>query len=179
MKIVELPPSWRGRALIVTAVSHPESWFSADEMAIVQSFPRAKRREEWMLSRIAEKELRGQGVSGGFVSFSHSGGYGAAAIDARPIGIDVEILREIAEAAAHLFLSEHETESMQHCSIAHRMLHFWSAKEAAWKQLAGSVPTLKRVPLELISEEKDGLRFDRVATFATDNLIAALTLPIS
>ena len=177
MKVVELPRSWRGRALIVTNVSNPESWFAPEEIAIVESFARPKRRAEWMISRIAEKELRRQGASGTFVSFSHSGGYGAAAVDARPIGIDVEVLREIKEAAAHLFLSDDEAAAMRRCTIDHRMLHFWSAKEAAWKQLGGTPSTLKRVPLELLSEEKDGLRFDRAETFATGNLIAALTLP--
>ncbi|HEY8133733.1 MAG TPA: 4'-phosphopantetheinyl transferase superfamily protein [Thermoanaerobaculia bacterium] len=176
MKIVELPPHWRDRAMIISAVADPESWFSAEEIA---PLTRPKRRREWMLSRIAEKELRQRGASGGCVSFSHSGSYGAAAVSAQPIGIDVETLREISESAAHHFLSDEEIESMLLCTIAHRMLHFWSAKEAAWKRLGGSMPTLKKVPLRLEDQTPNGLRFDGVETFAVNDLVAALTLPTS
>ncbi len=174
MNIVSLPESWRDRAMIISDVRDPESWFAPEELALLT---RPKRRREWMLSRIAEKELRRRGANGNCVSFSHSGPYGAAAVDAGPVGIDVEALREIAERAAHLFLNNPEIEAMQRCTIAHRMLHFWSAKEARWKQLGGSVPTLKDVPLTLIRGKSDGLGFEGVETFATGDLIAALTLP--
>jgi phosphopantetheine--protein transferase-like protein len=168
MKIIEL----RGRGIIVSEVTEPESWFES-----VPDFPRAKRRLEWMLSRIAEKELRKRGARGDCVSFSHSGKYGAAAIDVRPIGIDVEVLRDISESAARHFLNDDEIAAMRRCKVAHRMLHFWSAKEAVWKQRGGSVPTLKKLRLQLESENPDGLRFQNVETFAIGDLIAALTLP--
>jgi len=174
MKIVPLPEGWRGRAMIVSDVADPESWFES-----VPSFPRPKRRMEWMLSRIAEMELRRRGGSGDCVSFSHSGKYGAAAVGGHPVGIDVEVLREISESAAHLFLNEDETEAMKRCTIANPLLHFWSAKEAEWKRLGGSSPTLKSVRLRLESERADGLRFQGVETFAIDDLVAALTLPTS
>ncbi|HUJ15887.1 MAG TPA: 4'-phosphopantetheinyl transferase superfamily protein [Thermoanaerobaculia bacterium] len=170
MNIAALPETWRGRAMIVSDVADPERWFDS-----IPEFPRAKRRLEWMLSRIAEKELRRRGAAGTFVSYSHSGMYGAAAIGDRPIGIDVEMMREIRESAAHLFLIDAETEVMQRCTIAHPMLHFWSAKEAAWKQLGGSVPTLKKVRLTLESEGAHGLRFQNVETFAGSDFVAALT----
>ncbi|HMC20990.1 MAG TPA: 4'-phosphopantetheinyl transferase superfamily protein [Thermoanaerobaculia bacterium] len=176
MKIVELPPHWRDRAMIISAIADPESWFSAEELA---PLTRPKRRREWMLSRIAEKELRRRGASGSCVSFSHSGSYGAAAVSAQPIGIDAETLREISESAAHHFLNDEEIEAMMHCTIANRMLHFWSAKEAAWKRLGGSVPTLKKVQLRFEGQMSNGLRFDAVETFAVDDLVAALTLPTS
>jgi phosphopantetheinyl transferase (holo-ACP synthase) len=174
MNIVPLPESWRGRALILSEVVNPEAWFES-----VPSFARPKRRMEWMLSRIAEKELRRRGARGDCFSFSHSGKYGAAAIDALPIGIDVEVLREISESAAHLFLNQEEAEAMQRCTIAHRMLHFWSAKEAEWKRLGGSLPTLKKVRVRFESEQASGLRFQGVETFAIDDLVAALTLATS
>ena len=176
MNSVTLPERWRNRAMIISGVADPESWFTLDQLA---QFKRPKRRREWMLSRIAEKELRHRGASGRCVSYSHSGGYGAAAVDVRPIGIDVQALRNISESAAHHFLNEDEVEAMQRCTIAHRMLHFWSAKEAAWKQLGGSVPTLKKLRLPFESEAAGGLRFQGVETFATGGLIAALTLPTS
>ena len=168
MKIIEL----RGRGIIVSEVTEPESWFES-----VPDFPRPKRKLEWMLSRIAEKELRKRGAKGECVSFSHSGEYGAAAIDVRPVGIDVEVLRDISESAARHFLNDEEIAAMRRCAIANRMLHFWSAKEAVWKQRGGSVPTLKKLRVQLESENPDGLRFQNVETFAIRDLIAALTLP--
>jgi len=161
----------RGRGLIVSDVTDPESWFDS-----VPDFPREKRRVEWMLSRIAEKELRKRGAKGDHVSFSHSGEYGAAAIDTRPVGIDVEVLRVIPESASRFFLTEDELAMMRRCSIANRLLHFWSAKEAVWKQRGGSVLTLKKIRLHLESEETTGLRFQNVETFSLGEIVAALTL---
>jgi phosphopantetheinyl transferase (holo-ACP synthase) len=163
-----------GRGLIVSDVTDPESWFES-----IPDFQREKRRREWMLSRIAEKELRKRGALGGHVSFSHSGKYGAAAIDVRPVGIDVEVLREIPESASRFFLDDDEVAMMQRCSVANRMLHFWSAKEAVWKQRGGSVLTLKKVRLRFESEGATGLRFENVETFAIGEIVAALTRPTS
>lgn len=177
MKFVTLPDGWSGRARIVSEVANPESWFTADEMAIVQAFARAKRRTEWMLSRIAEKELRRLGVHGDHVSFSHSGPYGAAAIDVQPVGIDVEVVREVSESAARHYLSDEEIATALRCPIPNALLHFWSAKEALWKQRGGSVPTLKKVSLFFETATPTGLRFKGVETFSMDDLIAALTLP--
>ena len=170
MNVIEL----LGRGIIVSDVANPESWFDS-----IPDFKTPKRRLEWMLSRIAEKELRRRGASGDYVSFSHSGKYGAAAIDASPIGIDVEVLREISESAARHFLNDDEIEVMQECAIPNRMLHFWSAKEAVWKQLGGAVPTLKKLRLRLEAEAPDSLRFQNVETFAVGDLVAALTLSTS
>ena len=170
MNVIEL----RNRGLIVFDVDDPQSWFDA-----VPDFPREKRRREWMLSRIAEKELRRRGAKGEHVSFSHSGKYGAAAIDVRPVGIDVEVLREIPESAARFFLNKEEDAVMHGCSVANRLLHFWSAKEAVWKQRGGSVLTLKKVRLNFESESAAGLRFQNVETFAMGEIVAALTLPTS
>jgi phosphopantetheinyl transferase (holo-ACP synthase) len=170
MNVIEL----LGRGIIVSDVANPESWFDS-----IPDFKTPKRRLEWMLSRIAEKELRRRGASGDCVSFSHSGKYGAAAIDVTPIGIDVEVLRKISESAARHFLNDDEIEVMQKCTIPNRMLHFWSAKEAVWKQLGGALPTLKKVRLRLEAEAPNSLRFQNVETFATGDLVAAITRAIS
>ena len=170
MNVIELG----GRGLIVSDVADPETWFDA-----IPDFAKPKRRFEWMVSRIAEKELRKRGAIGEHVSFSHSGKYGAAAIDVQPIGIDVEVVREISENAAHLFLNDDEVETMQRNSIPNRMLHWWAAKEAAWKQRGGAVPTLKKLRLRLVSEAQGGLRFEEAETRAIGELIAALTRPTS
>lgn len=177
MRIVPLPENWS--ALVVAEVEEPRRWFTLGELAIVDAFPREKRREEWMLSRIAEKELRRRGARGAHVSYSHRAAYGAAAIGEEPVGIDVEVVREIRPDSARFFLTDAEAADAQRCAIDRALLHFWCAKEAAWKQRGGVLPTLKRVPLRLLREGQRGLVFDVVETFAVDDVVVAVTRPTS
>jgi 4'-phosphopantetheinyl transferase EntD len=196
MNRIPLPESWRGRAIVLGDVLFSNDWFTDDELAIAASFKLPKRKTEWIHSRIAAKQLAMElGLCASprdcrvdrpwlrahdtqrYVSISHSGGYAGAAIDVAPVGIDVEFLREIKESAAHLFLTEAEEAAMHRSRIAHPMLHFWAAKEAAWKRLGGEVEALKRVPLKLEAESAAGLRFDQVETFAAGDLVIALTRP--
>ena len=177
-----------------------EEWFTPEELAVANAFKLAKRRDEWLRSRTAAKELAlGRGIindpraclvarprlvingveSPWFVSLSHSDGWAGAAIDDQPIGIDVQVVREMSESAAHLFLSDEETHAMQRCALPHRLLHFWCAKEAAWKQRLGEIPTLKQLPLALREERENGLLFDGVETKTRGELIVAITLPTS
>jgi len=183
---IALPESWRGRALVIRDVADPESWLREDELAIACAFKRERRRAEWMLARIAAKELaRRRGLTGDprdfvvarpLVSISHSGPYAAAAIDA---GVDVEVVRDVSERAAKHFLTSEEADAMQRCTIAHRLLHFWCAKEAAWKRRGGTIALLRDVPLQFVQEERDGVVFEEVETFATGDLIAALAISTS
>jgi phosphopantetheinyl transferase (holo-ACP synthase) len=165
--------------LVIAEVEEPRRWFTAQELAIVDAFPRAKRRHEWMLSRIAEKELRRRGARGAHVSYSHRGAYGAAAVGDAPVGIDVEVIREVRPDSARFFLSDAEAADAQRCAIDRALLHFWCAKEAAWKQRGGALPTLKRVPLRLVRETLSGLRFESVETVAVGDVIVAVTRPTS
>ena len=180
-----LPSAWRDRAIVIRDVDDPESWLHADELAIARAFPREKRRREWMLARVAAKMLarrRGLGdvaVERPLISVSHSGPWAAAAIDIAPVGIDVEVVRNISEHAARHFLTSEQTAQMESCTIPHRLLHFWCAKEAAWKQREGSIPFLKGVPLTMLAENDGGLRFDAAETSAVDDVIVALTPPTS
>ena len=73
----------------------------------------------------------------------------------------------------HLFLADDERDVMERCSIANRILHFFCAKEAAWKARGGAVPTLKQIPLKLKEETASGLLFDAAATYATGEIIVA------
>ena len=194
MRRASIPEAWQGRALVLRDVHRPERWFRDDEMAVADAFNLPKRRNEWLLSRVAAKKLA---LEQGYahdpldiaidvtrlragdrefrVSLSHSGGFGAAAIDAGPVGIDIETPRVLREGTAHLFLTDLEIAQMRRCRIANALLHFWSAKEAAWKRLEGEVVTLKQVPLRLVHEREDGLDFDEVETFVSDAFVAALT----
>ena len=63
---------------------------------------------------------------------------------------------------------------MRNQTVAHRALHFWCAKEAAWKKHGGAIATLKQVPLRVISTSADGVLFDDAETIAIGNVIVAL-----
>ena len=176
------------------------SYFSADELATADGFKLEKRRNEWLLARYAAKQLAmdlgivedprtlsvarpmllvdGTPVNW-FVSISHSAPYAAAAIDRAPVGIDIQTLRTLPATAAPLFLSVAETAVLERCTIDDRMLHFWCAKEAAWKPRSDEFSTLKQVPLHLHEEHADGLVFDAVTTRRLDDLILAITRPTS
>jgi hypothetical protein len=171
---VTLPAAWRKRACVVHDVPHPESWFDS-----VPDFKTRKRRLEWMLSRIAEQNLRRAGATGAHVSYSHSGQFGGAAVDDAPVGIDVEVVRPLSANAAHLFLSDEEAAQASTCRVPDALLHFWSAKEARWKQLGGSLLTLKRVSLTLLEERAAGLLFDYAETSRIGEIVVALTRPTS
>lgn len=174
------------------------AYFTAGELATAGAFKLDKRRDEWLLARYAAKRLaldlgiaedpravsvarpmllvEGQPVNW-FVSISHSAPYAAAAIDREPVGIDVQVVRRMSESAAHLFLSDEETAAMQRCNLPDRLLHFWCAKEAAWKPRSGELVTLKQLPLQLLGEHPEGLRFDLASTRRLDDLILSLTPP--
>jgi phosphopantetheinyl transferase len=199
VNIIEIPPSWRDRALIVTHVTAKLDWFGEDELREAESFRSEKRREEWLCARMALKRLalnRGlatdprrirltrphviiDDVMRLYASLSHSERFAAAAIDDAPIGIDVQVVREISEKTSKFFLSSNEAKAMRHAALTHRLLHFWCAKEAEWKRRGGDPPTLKKVPLTLQEEALHSVRFDTVETIEIAGAIAALTRPTS
>jgi phosphopantetheinyl transferase len=174
------------------------SWFTQAELAIADSFKLPSRREEWLHVRVAAKQLAMNlgltsdphaiaidrpfviidgACSEWRVSLSHSHPYAGAAIAREPIGIDVQLVRELDERAAHLFLTPREIGQLQRCTLPHRILHFWCAKEAAWKQRSDEFLTLRQVPLELLDERAGALSFEAVETVAIDDLIVAVTRP--
>jgi phosphopantetheinyl transferase (holo-ACP synthase) len=172
MKRIEIP--WPN--VLVLSGAAPltlDEWFDESELAIANAFERPKRRREWMLARVALKMLIAERGAAAYSSFSHSGDYAAAAIGDVPVGVDVQVIRPLSERAAHLFLADDEREAMERCSIADRILHFFCAKEAAWKARGGAVPTLKQIPLKLKEETASGLLFDAAATYATGEIIVA------
>ena len=195
MNIVELPESWRNRAIVVTHVTPAIDWFTAEEMRESEAFHREKRRDEWLSARMAVKKLammRGlagnprqvhiarphviiNGVMQLFVSISHSEHFSAAAIDDEPVGIDVQALRDVDERSAKFFLSHDEVHAMRRCALSHRLLHFWCAKEAEWKRRGGDPPTLKKVPLHFEAETPKSIRFASVETIELPSALAALT----
>ena len=199
MKTIDTP--WGDRVLVMRQegdVALPT--FTDSELVTASSFKLAGRREEWLLSRVAAKQLamqlgliddpRAIAIERPFVvindmrsdwriSLSHSAPYAGAAIAREPIGIDVQIIRDLDERAAHLFLTDEETHQMLGCTLPHRILHFWCAKEAAWKQRSDEFATLRQVPLALVEERASGLLFDAVETAILGDVIAAVTRPTS
>lgn len=190
---------WPGRCLILTGA--PDlALFTERELAQAGEFKLAKRRDEWLLSRAAAKQLALQLalardardvaverpflVVGGertdwYVSLSHSTPYAAAAIAREPVGMDIQVVREMTERAAHLFLTHEEEEAMRGCALAHRLLHFWCAKEAAFKQRSDAFTTMRQLPMELLEERESGLLFDAAETVQVEDAILAITRPTS
>lgn len=198
MSVIATP--WDERVLVMRANVARESWFTETELLTASQFKLATRRDEWLQSRIAAKQLAMQlgladdpqaitierpslvinGIATEWrVSLSHSAPYVGAAISHAPIGIDVQSIRELDERAAHLFLSPEETDQMLDCTLAHRILHFWCAKEAAWKQRSDEFATLRQIPLPLLEKRDDGLLFDAAETFLAGDVIVATTRPTS
>lgn len=197
MNAVETP--WPDRVLVLREADWKSAMTEA-ELATADAFKLPKRRDEWLLSRLAAKQLalqlglaadpRAVGVErpwltiGGarsewYVSLSHSMPYAAAMIGRAPVGIDVQVVREFSESAAHLFMTDGEGEEMRRCAIEQRILHFWCAKESAWKQRSDEFATMKQLPLRLIAERPAGLLFDAAETVAIGELIVAVTPPTS
>lgn len=189
---------WPDSTLIVQDPLDPSlmsEYFDEGELDAASRFRLEKRRVEWMLGRIAAKRL---GVAMGLtsnpraivvdrpflsidgrpsdwrVSLSHSGSYAAAAILQEPVGIDIQVVREISRGVTHLFLTSSEADELAACSLPHAILHFWCAKEAEFKR-NGETTTLKGTPLRLREAGEDGLRFERVETRAIGDLIVALS----
>jgi phosphopantetheinyl transferase len=194
--VIPVVTPWPDRVLVVRDVETYDGWFGPDELALADTFKLDKRRHDWLRSRLAAKSLALQLglahdprafrierprilVDGApqdvYVSLSHSAPYGGAAIARDSIGIDVETIRELSPNAAHLFLTDDEIRETERCHTPNTLLHFWSAKEAAWKKLGGSVATLKQVPLHVNSETSTGIRFLEVETFRADDVIVAVT----
>lgn len=201
MRTIATP--WDDRACVIHSADIPEDtngWFTSTEIDTAGSFKLPKRRTEWLLSRAAAKQLAVQlGLcqeprectlerplllidgerTDWQVSVSHSGHYAGATIGRHPVGIDVQVVRDIAEWSAHLFLSPDEDVRMRNCALSDRVLHFWCAKEAAWKQRSEEIATMKQMPLQLRAERESGLLFDSVETIRIGEIIVALTHPIS
>ena len=115
-----------------------------------------------------------------FVSFSHTAGLGAAALHDTPVGIDLERERAIDPRATKFFLRDDELAIASACRVENALLHWWCAKEAAFKLAAGS-PTLLRVPLSLESETPAGfvLRGPRGARVETVRLSVSLVAALA
>ncbi len=79
-------------------------------------------------------------------SLSHSGGYAACAVSARPVGVDLEEVRPLRPALTGI-LSEEERDWMG--DDAARFAWLWTAKEAMLKCRGAALGRLRHLPLAM------------------------------
>ena len=208
MRFVEIPSGWSSIVRIVEDAGEREieELLDLEERNEIALLRAVRRQRERAASRVAAKSIaieRGfvdlpsrirftrsdarpvvlvDGVEPMlFVSFSHTAGIGAAALHDAPVGIDLEHERVIDPRATKFFLRDDELALAVSSSVENALLHWWCAKEAAFK-LAADYPTLLRVPLVLESESSAGLVLrgphgSRVETVRLgSSLVAALAI---
>ena len=79
-------------------------------------------------------------------SLSHSGGYAACAVSARPVGVDLEEIRPLRPALLGI-LNEEERAWMG--DDAARFAQLWTAKEAMLKCRGAALGRLRQLPLAM------------------------------
>ena len=73
-----------------------------------------------------------------FVSLSHSGDYVAAAVSDKPVGIDIQKIRDFDKRLIERICTERELEYVGECDTKTRFFEVWTAKEAYFKMCGGS-----------------------------------------
>lgn len=140
---------------------------SPEERAISEAFKFPKRRNDWLLGRLAAKRAvqaaEGQGralptisvlalpsgcprfegaegLAGWGLSISHGHGRAAAVAAPGPVGVDLERLRAMPEGGWRFFLNPKERAWLADEPLGvHGEIVVWALKEAAFKALAGTV----------------------------------------
>lgn len=185
MRLVEVPKEWSSSLRIVADVTSGDiaHYLTDGERHDLARLKVEGRRLERAASRIAGKVLAGdvfhvadpseieftknqdrplalfRGTPAPFsVSFTHSHGIGAAASAETSVGVDIERFREIRAGMTRFFLTPDELMAANELEIPHPLLHFWSAKEAAFK-VSEQFHTLLRIPLEVVDTSTSGLTF--------------------
>lgn len=175
---IDLPERFRSVARIVSSesVSDPGAWLTPAERIEAARIRSERRRDEWILGRIAAKRLAidlglcesprdcaipSRGVKprlllGGEpspleLSISHSGPLAAAALDQRPVGIDIQMKRRIDPRSTRFFLRDDEAVLATDPDEG-VLLDLWSAKEAALK--ASGARLYREISLERSGDER-------------------------
>lgn len=183
MNPIDLPSHLASIVCIVGMDELPDTseWLTRVELDEAESIRLDRRRNEWLLGRIAAKRLAmdldlcrtpmecavpGRGVrprlqihgrpSDLYLSISHSGELAAAAISRNPVGVDIQKRRSIDARAIRFFLRDDEIARFEHSS-EDLLLDLWSAKEAALK--ASGVALYRDVSLHERRDDGEGAVF--------------------
>ncbi len=181
---MQVPERLAALVSIVNAgeVSDPVAWLHPSELEIGEQIELERRRSEWMMARIAVKQLAirlglcddpsecvipSRGIAPALhihgrsselhLSISHSAHLAAAAISPAPIGIDIQVRRPVDLRSRRFFLRDDE-EDLLLTNDDDQLLELWSAKEAALK--AAGVTRYREVSLHAPSVASDGRSFE-------------------
>jgi phosphopantetheinyl transferase len=157
-----------------------DDWSTEEERRYADSLPLPQRRIEFLASRIAARQAAVRlfgakpeeitldrserqptiAVAGSrqYVSYSHTHGIGAAAVDSAPIGVDLERSRIVSPRMAKFFLTDRERDEALESPLLHPLIHCWSAKEAAFKMF-GTATLLSEISIVLASARSDHATF--------------------
>jgi phosphopantetheinyl transferase len=172
---------------LVQIVASEEQWALAeavlrpDERTTLAGFTFLKRRQDWLLGRLAGKlavarglgisqlerigirseenghpvaELDGAPIDGGWdLSLTHGHGRAAALLAPGQVGLDLERLREVPVGGWRFFLTPAEREWLAEGPLGpHGEIVAWALKEAAYKALQGRTRGMHHLTLEEVAE---------------------------
>ena len=114
-----------------------------------------------------------------YISISHSYNYAVCAIDDKPIGIDIEKIRDINLKTAKKFCSSKELLYINEVNSISRFFEIWTAKEATYKLLNGKIKKFKDI--DVLNRKRQYFNFDNYTVCVTaleDNMekIASFTI---
>lgn len=79
------------------------------------------------------------------ISISHSGDYVAAAVDTKPVGIDIEVIKPIDLKVAERVCSQSDIKELSCGDPLIAFLKIWTAKEAYFKMTGTGIVNIKSV----------------------------------
>ncbi len=88
-----------------------------------------------------------------YISISHSGEYAVCAVDIKPVGIDIEKIREVNIKTAKRFCNKEELEFINNSDNALNFFKIWTAKEAEFKKRDESNSDFKLIDTFKINKE--------------------------
>ncbi len=92
-------------------------------------------------------------LDGYYISISHSGEYAVCAVDSKPIGIDIEKIREINIKTAERFCNKKELDIINNSDTVLNFFRLWTAKEAEFKRSSDNIKSFKDInTAEIIKE---------------------------
>lgn len=182
MNEIAVPSEWRDLVCVVESVTDEDRklLLTSEELERVSAFRFERRRQEWAAARIAARLLAvrlgiverpqdlvigvrdscpvaAAGTDEWALSLSHSGQTGAAALGRGRIGVDLERSRQVDPASVRFFLTDGEIDTFRSSAdLQDSIVHFWSAKEAAFKAAPGA-RLLRQVRFEDIRTGRDWL----------------------